>query len=386
MIELVFYWLTAFLLIYSYFLYPFLLKIRGRNKHNNELTYTQNDELPNITILLAVYNEDAVIEQRIRNIFATNYPLHKIEVIAGSDGSTDNTNTILLNLQKEYPKLNAVIFKSRTGKANVLNQIFKDVKTDFLVYTDAKVLFSPHALFQLIKHFKNNDIGIIGGNIVNKKYSTDGISVPEKTFMSGEMQIKYYEGVLWRCTMGVYGACYAIRKNIVAAFPEGLTVDDFYMNMHVLQKSKQAIMELNALCFEEVPNNPEVEFKRKVRISVGNFQNLNYFKKLAFQFTPISFCFISHKIIRWLGPILLFSVYLSNLYLIGNGNFYFYTLVFQLILITIPLFDFFLHNIRTDIIILRFVTHFYLMNLALFVGLIKYLKGVKSNVWEPTKR
>jgi cellulose synthase/poly-beta-1,6-N-acetylglucosamine synthase-like glycosyltransferase len=383
--ELLFFWLPLMLLVYSYMGFPLLLLLLVGKKHNNTDTFNQTDDLPTVSVLISVYNEEKSIEQRIRNIYATNYPLKKIEVLVGSDGSNDNTNYILKQLQDEYPTLKVEIY-GRIGKAGVLNQLYKHAANEILILTDAKVLISPHTIFQLVKHFKNKQIGIVGGNIINKKYSPDGISIPEKAFMSYEIMMKYNEGVIWGVTIGVYGACYAMPRQLFKSFPAAWVVDDFFQNMQVLDLGKSAIIEKNALCYEEVPNQLEEEFRRKTRISVGNFQNLAYFKHLLWKRGPLSFCFFSHKLLRWIGPFLLLLVFISNCLLICKNLFYLYFFVIQAIALLIPIIDYFLRNIRRDIIILRFVTHFYLMNIALAIGFVKYLKGVKSNVWEPTKR
>jgi cellulose synthase/poly-beta-1,6-N-acetylglucosamine synthase-like glycosyltransferase len=386
MLEVLCFWLPLGLLIHSYILYPLILQVLAHKKRNNEITYNQGDDLPCISILISAYNEEKYIEQRIHNIYTTNYPIAKIEVLIGSDGSNDLTNKILQNLQYQYPSLKIYLFPQRAGKSKTLNFLVKESKNEILLMTDAKVRFAPHVIFQLAKHFKNPEMGIVGGNIVNKKYHTNGISLPEKIFMSREIKTKYNEGKIYRSTIGVYGACYAVRKNLYKPFPESLTVDDFYQNMHILEEGKHAIIEINALCFENVPNRLSEEFRRKTRISVGNFQNLLFYKHLLLPFKPISFCFISHKIIRWFGPIILILLFSANILLLQSGSIYFYLLVCQLLLITIPIIDFFLHNIHCDIVILRLITHFYLMNLALLIGFVKYLKGEKLNVWEPTKR
>jgi cellulose synthase/poly-beta-1,6-N-acetylglucosamine synthase-like glycosyltransferase len=386
MIIISLFWICLFLLVYSYVFYPLILQFLGRNKHNNALTFNQTDNLPFLSILLSVYNEELWIEQRIHNFYTSNYPKDKFEILVGSDGSSDNTNNLLTKLSEKYSSLHIYLFNERAGKANVINRLTTNALGDILILTDAKVLFSPNVLFQLSKHFKNAEIGIVGGNIVTKSIEKSSISAPEKKFINYEIRMKYNEGRLWGTTIGTYGACYAIRKKLFTPFPEGLTVDDFYSNMRVLDSGKQAILEINALCFENVPNLLLEEFRRKIRISSGNFQNLNYFKHLLLKPNATGFCFFSHKVLRWIGPFLLILIYITNLLLVTENLFYFYTLVLQLIIITIPLIDFFLHYIRIDILILRFITHFYTMNLALLIGLVKHLKGVKTNVWEPTKR
>jgi len=304
----------------------------------------------------------------------------------GSDGSNDRTNIILQQLQNEFSSLRTFLFNQRKGKGNVLNSIVGDANGEILILTDAKVQFSPQAVFQLIKHFRNAEIGIVGANIINRFTRKDGISVQEKRFMSREIAIKHNEGKLWGIVMGAYGACYAIRSELFITIPLNFAVDDFFITLNAMENGAKGIIELNAICYEEVPNLMAEEFRRKVRISSGNYQNLKAFIHLLLKFNPLSFCFFSHKVIRWIGPFLLLVSFISNIMILSHSNFYLYTLVIQLVLLVVPLFDFFLHKIHIHIITLRFVTHFYSMNLALLIGFIKYLKGVKTDVWEPTKR
>ncbi len=384
MILLLLFWISLLLLSHTYAIYPLLLSFLARNRKENQYIYKPEGTLPSISVVLSVYNEAAVIEKKIRNIYATNYPAHQMEVIVGSDGSDDNTNAILQGLQKEFSSLKCLIFNNRMGKANIINELVPVSASEILVFTDAKVEFTPLTLFELVKHFKNPEIGCIGGNIINRNQHQSPL--PEKAYMSLEMRNKYHEGKIWGATMGVFGACYAILRNDFIRFPENFSVEDFFISMHILEKKKKCILNKEAICFEDVPPKLSEEFRRKVRISAGNFQNLFYFKKLAWPFSNVGFCFVSHKVIRWFGPVLLMVLFISNLLLIKENSFYLYSFYLQVIFLLIPLIDLFLHIIRRDILILRFVSHFYSMNLALFIGLIKYLKGVKTNVWEPTKR
>lgn len=385
MIELLF-WILVFLLFHSYVLFPITLNSWARKKHTNFITYGPEDYLPFVSIVVSAYNEEKVIERRITNIFNSTYPLNKIEILVGSDGSNDNTNDILKKLGESNPKLRLFLFDQRSGKGNVLNKLVHEAKGEILLLTDAKVEFSNQAIFELAKNFKNTEIGIVGGNLINKKVRQDGISIQEDKFMSREIHIKYNEGVLWGTTMGVYGACYAIRKELFPVIPESFAVEDFYITMRVLEKKYKSIIELKAECYEDVPNFLNEEFRRKVRISSGNFQNLGTFLHLIFKFNSLAFTFISHKVIRWLGPFIILAAFILNLFLLSMCQLYTVVFAVQLLLIIIPIIDFFLHKIHLHIIPLRFVTHFYTMNLALLIGFVKYLKGVKTNVWEPTKR
>jgi cellulose synthase/poly-beta-1,6-N-acetylglucosamine synthase-like glycosyltransferase len=386
MVEIILFWFSILLLFHSYVLFPQVLYLLKQRRRNNEMVFHQGGSLPFVSVILSVYNEENVIKQRVCNIFGSDYPADKLEILVGSDGSTDRTSSVLRELQSSYPALQVVLFPNRRGKGNVLNDLRERAKGDILVLTDAKVQFSPHVIFQMVKHFYNPEIGIVGGNITNHHTRKDGVSVQESRFMSREMMMKYNEGRLWGTAIGVYGACYAIRRKLFREVPRNFAVEDFYMTFKALEIGHKAIMELNAVCYEDVPNRLEEEFRRKVRISSGNFQNMKTFSHLLLKPDALGFCFFSHKVIRWIGPFLLMIIFFSNILLLQRSVFYVTTFILQFSLFFIPVFDFFLRKIHIHIITLRFITHFYSMNLALLFGFIKYLKGVKTNVWEPTER
>jgi hypothetical protein len=252
--------------------------------------------------------------------------------------------------------------------------------------TDANIHFLPDTIFQLVKNFKDPKTGIVSGNILSSDVKMDGISYQEDTFISQEVRIKHYEGKCWGIAIGAYGGCYAIRKYLYPEIPSNFIVDDFYVTMRIIEQEKRSLLEMDAICFEHITNLLKEEFRRKVRISTGNFQNLVAFTRLLFRNWSLFFCFFSHKIIRWNGPFLLLLAFVCNLLLAFKSDFYFYLLLLQCVISIIPIIDFFLRKIHIHIIILRFITHFYSMNLALAIGFFKFLKGVNTNVWEPTNR
>jgi cellulose synthase/poly-beta-1,6-N-acetylglucosamine synthase-like glycosyltransferase len=164
-------------------------------------------------------------------------------------------------------------------------------------------------------------------------------------------------------------------------------MDDFYITMNVIEKKGLSIFEPNAICYEDVSNKISEEFRRKIRISIGNFQNLGRYARLLYPpVSSVSFCFMSHKVLRWFGPFFLILALISNAFLTGYGWFFILTLAVQVILICLPVVDFVLRKIKVHINLLRFITHFYLMNLALLIGFLRFLRGVDTNIWQPTQR
>ena len=381
------FWICLFLLVYTYFIFPFSTIFLARKRSLNNKFYNQKDDMPSVSILIAAYNEQDVIKEKVMSIINSNLPSSKIEIIIGSDCSTDNTNEIISKLAKNNSLINVKIFTERSGKSSVVNKLVKQAKNEILILTDANIIFSKNTIHSLIRHFKDSEIGLVDSNMVNIGIKKSGISLQEKTYISSEVKFKHAESKLWGMLMGPFGGCFAIKKSLFVPIPENFMVDDFFICMNILKNGNLAINDLDAVVYEDVSNQISEEFRRKRRISMGNFINLFYFKKLLLKpFSRLGFIFISHKVIRWFGPILLILVLTSNFILISDNIFYKMTFFVQLILFTLPFIDFLLRKIGIHILILRFVTHFYSMNLALFIGMIDYLTVNKKGVWEPTKR
>lgn len=384
--EIIF-WISVFLILQSYIIYPLLLHLLSLNKKNNEIFFSGDENLPFVSVVLSVYNEEQVIIEKLRSIFNTNYPEGRFELLVGSDGSTDKTNNILNLYSVEHSSLRFFPFHERKGKGQVINRLRKEAKGEILIFTDAQVIFTPELIFYLIRHFKNKLIGLVGANIINKRIDTSGISRQEWSFMSREIRLKHMEGKVWGTMNGAYGACYAMRNELFTPVPEGYSVDDFFITMKVLEKKYKCILDLEAVGYENVPNRLRDEFRRRIRISAGNFKNLVYFYKLLWPpFTGLSFSFLSHKVLRWICPFLLILVIISNIFLYPVHPFYRVTLYIQAILLVVPFIDHLLRKIGLHIVILRFITHFYTMNLALFAGFLKFIKGSETDIWQPTQR
>ena len=386
MIWKIIFWVSVLALFYNYLIYPFILMVASRAKTGNQEFYTSEKSFPVVSILLAVYNEEDVLEEKMKSLFELIYPEEKIEILVGSDASTDRTNDILKSLTEENELLKNEFFKERMGKVKIINKLAKKARGEILIITDANTIHKPNSLKLLVRNFKNKKIGLVDSVMSHTGLDHSGISIQETTYVQWESRIKKMEGMLWGSMMGPSGGFYGIRKTLFHPVPENFLVDDFYINMKVLENQSWAICEPLSFVVEDVSNNWLEEFRRKTRISAGNFQNLNKFAHLLLKvFQPVGFCFLSHKVLRWFGPFFLLLALLSSAM---NYEETFFMILFyvQLILLISPIFDYILRKIKIHIVILRFITHFYNTNLAILAGFLWFLKGIKTNVWQPTKR
>jgi len=344
------------------------------------------EELPMLSIIMAAHNEELILGKKLDSIFSSDYPEEKIELIIGTDCCNDSTDEIVSHFKAKHPNINHIVFEERSGKVRIVNQLVKKAKNEILVLTDANVLFSKDTLFELVKHFKNNEIGLVDSHMKNYGLSKTGISFPEQSYISLEVLLKDAEGRKFGSMMGPFGGCFAMRKKLFAEVPNNYLVDDFHISMNVLKSKAKCIHERKAIVFEDVSNHLSAEFKRKVRISAGNFQNLVHFKSMLFKLDHVAFVFISHKVLRWLSPFFLLgslvTAYLFKAYL--NLNLLILS-IFAAVIFLVCI-DLLFMKLKIHSRLLRYITHFTTMNFALFLGFFKFLQGNSNGIWNRTER
>lgn len=364
--------------MYTYIIYPIVLRNKNTPRQSFSFqSYSLQDTLPDVNIIIPVCNEEKVIEQKLQSIVDADYPKDKLHIYIGLDNCTDATQSII---ETKFPSENIVLteFTIRQGKPNILNHIIQNKipsNDSILILTDANVIFRKDTVLELVRYFKDEQIGLVDANIQPDKIS----NAHEKDYWNYETEIKQNESIIYGIILGPSGGCYAIRRNLFPLIPVNFLVDDFYIGFSIVIQHFKAILNVNAVCFEDVVTNWKQEFFRKIRISTGNFQNLWKFKKYAFKpFSTIGFIFISHKVIRWKTPFLLLIIYYILLLK--------FTLLILIVTLFLPIIDALLFTFGMEFKPLRRFHYFIVMNIAVFIGFIKFCKGVKTNVWQPTTR
>ena len=382
----VIFWISFLLIVYTYLLFPVVLSLLAGKKQLPSTGFRKED-LPSVSVLIAAYNEEEVLESKINSVLEGGYPLDRLEILVGSDASTDGTGPLLEKLAASDSRIRPLLFGQRTGKPGVINRLVEMAEGEMLVITDANVLLDRDTLTEMVSPFSNQQTGLVDSRMINTHLRSDGISRQERFYISREVRIKHHESVIWGAMMGPFGGCYAVRKGLYRPVPGHFLVDDFYINMSVLQQGYRCINRMEAKVYEDVSNDLWEEFRRKKRISAGNFQNLALFGNMLLKGPPgVPFCFLSHKVIRWLVPFLVLITLVTSLWLGTTRELYRILAVLQVLVLVIPLIDLFLRKIKIHALPLRFISHFVWMNLALLAGFVRFLGGIKSNVWQPTRR
>ena len=384
------FFLSVYAILHTYIVYPALLHIFSKAKSNKsvQLQFNPNDvDLPALTVICAAYNEEAVIAQKIESTFNTSYPKEKVSFYIGTDACSDNTVAIIKKYKNKYPALKLVEFTERTGKINIINKLCAMADTPVFIMTDANVYFKENTFYELVKRFKDIGVKMVCGNISKRALNAETVTKNELQYFNFENNLKIAESKLWNIVIGAEGGCYALRKTSYADVPANFTVDDFFITCKVLSTKGKIIFEENALVYEDTKADTEGEFRRKARIATGNFQNLVYFKNLfANPYSVTGFAYTSHKVLRWLTPFFYLLACICCICLLNSNPLFAYLLITQLLLLIIPPLNKLLIKAGIKLKPLISLAHFIVMNFAIFVGFIRYCKGVTSSVWQPVRR
>lgn len=389
--------ISIFLFFHCYLIYPLhLFILYSLRKKSVSDPPCEDENLPQVSCIISVYNESGIIDKKIISVLDSNYPVEKLILYIGSDASTDDSNHIIERWSVKDKRIHFFYYKQRRGKAFVINDLVdeafkKNIKSDnhILLFTDANVILTKNAIKNLCRHFKNSKVALVDSKIIPTNLKEGGISYSENQYMSLEIKVKHMEGKLWGAMMGAFGGCFALRSSFLEKVPPRFLVDDFFISMSALKRGGHCLNDLNAICYEGMPDQLKEEFKRKARISAGNFQNLAYFYKMLFKKpVVIAYAFFSHKVLRWIGPflIILMGTAMIGLAIMNPIQYSFYLLIFTIIIIVLPFIDYLLSKVGINIKILRGIRYFISMNIALLIGFIKYVKGIRNSSWEPPKR
>ncbi len=384
-------WISASLLAYTYLAYPALVHIiasRARHKYPGYSASIPASASSSafVSILMPVHNEEAVLRHKIQRLLASDYPVGFFEIIIGSDNSDDRSDAIINEFARTDDRIIFFRAEERIGKSGMLNILASRAKGEIIIITDANVMPSVHAVGLLAAGFLKPETGLCDASVTPSDTEGEGITIQENFYSRFESALKRAEGKAWGTMTGPYGGFYAVRKSTFPVLPCNLLVDDLYVGLTVLKNGLSAYNIPEATVTEDTSPGISGQFRRRVRIAAGSFQNLYHFGPFPGKSVQASFCFFSHKVLRWFSPLLLAFVFMTTVILSAHSVLYFCLLSVQLIFIFLPALDLVLYRTGKTLTPLRFASQFLMMNVALAAGFVKSLKGIEKGIWEPTKR
>ncbi len=368
------------MVLYTYVIYPSIMIILPKRRKTASLDPSV-EYFPSVSVIIAAYNEESIINERIKNLYELEYPEGKIEFIIGSDGSDDHTNEILRSFT--LPNLHIEYFPVRRGKANVINDLINKANGGLIIFSDANTMYEKKTIYSLVKHFNYPSVGAVCGDLRLYTNITTASEVGESWYWRYENFLKRMESN-FSTLIGATGAVYAIRKSLYKPLPTSKTVmDDFLIPLEIVKKGFRVVYEPDAVAYENAAGTVSREFRRKVRIGAANFNGISEFISLLHpRYGFVAFALLSHKIIRWFVPFLLLGVFIASVVLSLTSEFYLWLLFAQLGFIIFGLLGFILEKFKLNIGILSFPYYFIVMNLALFIGFFRFLRGNQKPTWD----
>jgi len=336
-----------------------------------------------VSMIVAAHNEEDVIREKVQNCLMLDFGASDSEIIIVSDGSTDNTNKILSEYIGASPRLHILTYEQRAGKSNALNVGVSHSTGDILIFSDANVMLEPDAPRNLLMPFADPTVGASCGKVLVRPRGTDEIA-GESLYMKFEGMIQKAEGRFWSM-VGIDGALFALRKELFRPLDPGVILDDFTLSMEAPLAGKRIVYVEDALGVEEAIALASNEFKRKTRIVSGGYQYLSMLlsKKVRMDYR-VWFSFISHKIFRWIAPMLMIGMLVSNVFLLRKRLFS-YFLTGQFIFYSLALGAHYILRLR-KFHIFYIPYYFCVVNLAALIGLIRFLSARQNVLWDKVKR
>lgn len=366
------FWICAVSVFYAYIGYPmtlFLLNLFFKKPARKSAIE------PFVSAIIPAYNESRMIEAKLRNIAALDYPIDRLEVIVASDGSRDGTVELARAFSSETP-VRVLAFAQNRGKMSVLNDAVRESKGEIVVFSDAAAMLQPDSLRHLVANFADPKVGAAGGTYQVRRASEAKLGAQEGLYWKYESTLKAWESSL-SSTIGAHGAILAVRKHLYP-FPHSSTInDDYVIPIRVLAAGHRIIYDTNVAAFEEA--SEMVGLQRRVRIMAGNIQQIKEIKGLLRPLQPLPvFFFLSHKVLRLLIPLLLIFLAISNSFLL-RGEFYRVTECCQAIFYALAIFGW-RWNLRPSV--LRLPYYFCSINAAYLWSAIQFPRGIRNLKWK----
>jgi len=377
------FFISVLLIGYVYILYPIIMFLLSKLKRRNKFSLIAYDELPEITIVIPLYNESDLIINKLNDFYSINYPQDKIKYIFVSDGSVDDSDNILSELQASHASVSVIYTRERKGKPNALNLAMKIVSTKIVVFSDIRQTVSKDSIINIISELESsNDIGVVCGELVHVDF-TGSTSANVGAYWKYEKWIRHSES-RFNSTIGTTGALYALYKKDYINIPIDTILDDFEIPMNILLKGKKIKISDNAFIYDVAHEDLEKEKIRKIRTLSGNYQSFVRMKWLFLPSkNPIFLQFISHKFLRLVVPYLMILSLLTNILLMHESIAYFLLLVIQFLFYFIVVLAKYNSSFRGNKIS-NFCLVFFELNMSVIYSLYLYLTNKTSVTWNKT--
>ncbi len=376
------FWISISLVLYVYAGYPALLYLIARRK--NAKAFLNEGDLPHVTLLISAYNERSVIQEKLRNALALDYPRDRIEVIVISDCSDDGTDEIIRQFESEG--IHLVRQSERLGKSTGLNLGVQAASGQILVFSDANSMYRPDAIRVLMRHFADPLVGYAVGNCAYVNSPTQAASAEsEGLYWKLETWLKEKESD-FGSVVGGDGAIYAIRRDLFTPL-RATDINDFLNPLQIIVKGFRGVYDRAAVCYEEAGNSFEKEFNRKVRIISRSMNAVRRAPRVLLPWVqPCHWiALMSHKVLRWFAPVFLLVALFAGI-ILWQSLFYRIATLLQTLFFALAAAGWAAESRPKSPKILYLPYYFCLVNLASIFGIFKFFSGSLSPTWQTIRQ
>ncbi len=389
------FWCALATIFYSYFGYGvhlwLLRKVwSGASRHQAPSLHTDED-CPEVALLIAAWNEEDFITEKLLDTQALDYPANKLTVYLITDGTTDRTVDIARAFEMGPGRKLIVEHRDgRSGKQAAIDRVLPTVTAPIVVFTDANTYLNREAIRNLVRHYKEpNTAAVAGEKRIMRKAVDAAAGTGEGLYWRIESTLKRWDSE-FHTVVGAAGELFSVRRALLPAVPPGILVEDFYMTMKLCEAGYRVAYAPDAYAEETSSANVAEEMKRKVRIAAGGLQAASLLTGLLNPFRDwrLTFQYVGHRLLRWtIGPLLIPVVLVLNVVLAYSlGGVYTLLLATQGLFYLAALVGWVLESKAIRFKALFVPMYFTMMNVAVFRGFARLLKREQSVNWEKAKR
>ncbi len=392
-IEIIF-WIALFIVFYTYLGYGIVLYLLVKLKElfvkPIKRKLPEDSTLPEVTLFITAFNEEEVVDEKMKNSLELDYPEDKLHIVWMTDGSNDGTNE---QLRTRWEGKATVLFQpERQGKTAAMNRGMKLINTPIVVFTDANTMVNQEAIREIVLAFEDTRVGCVAGEKRIAVQTRDGAAAGgEGIYWKYESTLKALDARLYSA-VGAAGELFAVRRELFEEMEQDTLLDDFILSLRIAMQGYTIAYCTEAYAIESGSADMHEEEKRKVRITAGGLQSIWRLRPLLnpFRYGILSFQYVSHRVLRWsLTPILLFLLLPLNALLLCMGascEIYGTILILQILFYILGLLGYYLSTRQIKNKLLFIPYYFLFMNVNVLKG-IGYLRKKRGTcAWEKAKR
>ena len=364
----------VFVLWYVYLGYLFMLRLMVL--FHEKQTPQNSSFLMKVSVLLTVHNEELNIVERINNLLNQDYPNDLIEVIVASDGSTDATNRLVSSFVDDRVRL--FVAEGGLGKTATQNAAIKLAVGPVVIFTDAGSRFEPDFIRRIVAVFSDPSVGAADGHLLFTSDNDNQIAQSQGFYWRYELSLREAESRLGILAVAS-GACLAVRKQVFRRMDLSIG-EDCIVPLDVVTQGLRVVHVPEAIAYDAMENDPEREFRTRVRMTLRNWQGTWSRPQLLnpYKYPGYAFALWSHKLFRWLSPFFLVALTLCvALGVIARSNVMIIALGILVVFYVMALLGWVVEKRGLRIPVVQFIYSFMLANVGFMVGVTKALLGQK---------